>query len=173
MRKTRAPTTSRTRTAENASWLTDTLVKPPRTRSTSESPSAPTISRACLPSCPLTHMPSLSLIACDISSVLPSSSPVSASNDRTTLDASMKNMTARNWRSRTAVSGFGAIVRSIPTFPATSKTSNVTEARVASACLSANVPANPTTTMTSIISNPSPRKTREGTVRMIHGARNR
>gem|GEM_PF-5549429 len=85
----------------------------------------------------------------------------------------MKNMTATNWKSRTAVSGFGAMVRSVPTFPATSNPSKTTDARVVSACFPANVPANPTTTITSAISIPSPRKTWEGTARTIQGARNR
>src|SRR5438128_2441994 len=59
IRKTRAPTTSKTRIAENAIWLIDTLVRPPKTRRTSERPSAPIESRACRVSWPLTHVSDL------------------------------------------------------------------------------------------------------------------
>src|SRR5437879_13412817 len=109
MRKRRAPTTSKTRIAESAGWLMDTLVKPPKTRRTSESPRAPIISLACLLSWPVTHIASLHLTTCDISSVLPASSPISLSKDRTTLDASIKNKIEPDWSSRTAVSRLQAL----------------------------------------------------------------
>ena len=173
MRKRRAPTTSKTRIAESAGWLMDTLVKPPKTRRTSESPRAPIISLACLLSWPATHIASLPLTACDMSSVLPASSPISLSKDKTTLDASIKNKIATSWRSRTAVSGLEALVRSVPAFPATNDTSSITEAGIVNAFFFADIPYSPRNPTISTIRIPSPRNTCDGTTRTIQGAKKR
>src|SRR2546425_6692101 len=173
MRKRRAPTTIKTRIAENASWSIDTLVKPPRTRRTSERPSAPIDSLACPSSWPLTHLSNRSMTARAPSSVLPASSLDSLSKAKTTLEASMKNMTETNCTNKTAVSGAGARARSVPTFPAKSTTRSATEARVTDVCFFASIPYNPTDMMTSTKTTPSPRNTWDGIPRTIQGTNTR